>query len=229
MAHQTKEAPSVKIDRPEVPDSLEAILTKMMAKKKDDRYQTARDIADALAQWLLENADAAWKKKNVNVVARIGGLSELSSTGMTPPKGVTSPRKEESDSSISPVRLTMGKTVPKKGKKKKGKKHKVAASDSSATLDSLQNKPEPVTPVVESEVSPTVSSDPFTAVKEKANIAVEPEVSEETELFPDTYTQKTLRSRIEASQWMKWTLIALGCGAIVLVGMAIYVFFINNT
>jgi len=52
MAHQTKTPPTVQTQRPDVPDSLVAILEKMMAKQPDDRYATAQDVADELEAWL---------------------------------------------------------------------------------------------------------------------------------------------------------------------------------
>ncbi len=51
VAHQTRPAPPITNDRPEVPVELQAIMEKMMAKKAEDRYQTAQEVADAVAHW----------------------------------------------------------------------------------------------------------------------------------------------------------------------------------
>jgi serine/threonine-protein kinase len=51
IAHQTKPAPPITAERPDVPVSLIAIMDKMMAKKEPDRHQTAQEVADALAAW----------------------------------------------------------------------------------------------------------------------------------------------------------------------------------
>ncbi len=51
VAHQTRPAPPITNDRPEVPAELQAIMEKMMAKKVEDRYQTAQEVADAVAHW----------------------------------------------------------------------------------------------------------------------------------------------------------------------------------
>jgi len=64
MAHQTKQPKPVAESRPDIPAGLEAILQKMMAKKPDDRYQTARDTSQALADWLSENGGSAWARMN---------------------------------------------------------------------------------------------------------------------------------------------------------------------
>ena len=59
MAHQTKPAPPITNERPDVPVELVAILEKMMAKKAADRYQTAQEVADAIAIWQKPSATPA--------------------------------------------------------------------------------------------------------------------------------------------------------------------------
>jgi serine/threonine protein kinase len=56
MAHQTKEPASILVDRPRAPAKLVAICQKMMAKKKEQRYSTAGETAQALRAWLAEAA-----------------------------------------------------------------------------------------------------------------------------------------------------------------------------
>ncbi len=60
MAHQTQEPPAVTTYRSDIPESLTAILVKMMAKKADDRYQTADEVSTALKDWITANADQQW-------------------------------------------------------------------------------------------------------------------------------------------------------------------------
>lgn len=52
IAHQTQPPPSISLLRPDVPLSLQAIIEKMMAKKAEDRYQSAQEVVDALTNWL---------------------------------------------------------------------------------------------------------------------------------------------------------------------------------
>ncbi|MEM9352378.1 MAG: serine/threonine-protein kinase [Planctomycetota bacterium] len=54
LAHQRDEAPSILIDRPDAPPSLVTICNRMMAKNPADRYQTAQEVADRMADWLAD-------------------------------------------------------------------------------------------------------------------------------------------------------------------------------
>ena len=51
MMHQTRPA-SVFDDRPDVPDALVDICSRMMDKSPDDRFQNCGEVRDALAAWL---------------------------------------------------------------------------------------------------------------------------------------------------------------------------------
>src|SRR5262249_26460430 len=46
--HQMRPVDSVRATRPEVPEGMEAVLMKMLAKNKDDRYQTPGEVVAAL-------------------------------------------------------------------------------------------------------------------------------------------------------------------------------------
>jgi serine/threonine protein kinase len=52
IKHQVEQAPSIFKDRPDAPSVLVNICNRMMAKKADERYQTAADVAERLAEWL---------------------------------------------------------------------------------------------------------------------------------------------------------------------------------
>ena len=53
MMHQKQPPPDIRSERPDTPGELVAIYQKMMAKKPDDRYQTADEVAHALEDWLM--------------------------------------------------------------------------------------------------------------------------------------------------------------------------------
>ena len=71
MAHQSQLAPPVTNERPEVPESLVKILDRTLAKKREDRYQTGRELADTLTTWLFENASHEWKEKHLPMYATL--------------------------------------------------------------------------------------------------------------------------------------------------------------
>ncbi len=55
MAHQIKAPPPLSDKRPDIPVSLAAIVAKLMAKRPEDRYQTASEVAQVAAAWLAAN------------------------------------------------------------------------------------------------------------------------------------------------------------------------------
>lgn len=50
--HQIKEPPPLSEIRPEIPAALSAIVSRMMAKRPEDRFQTPAEVAAALTPWL---------------------------------------------------------------------------------------------------------------------------------------------------------------------------------
>lgn len=58
MMHQKQPPPDVRSERPDTPGELVAIYQKMMAKKPDDRYQTADEVAGTLGDWLMSQGFA---------------------------------------------------------------------------------------------------------------------------------------------------------------------------
>ena len=58
LAHQRETPSSILLDRPDCPDDLVEICGKMMAKKPEDRFQTARDVTDILGRWLIHHGYA---------------------------------------------------------------------------------------------------------------------------------------------------------------------------
>ncbi len=94
LAHQTRRPPSIKYDRPDIPEDLLAIVEKMMAKKPGDRYQTAADVAETLGRWLVEHGGTEWRESHAALVAKYAGLHAVSrpATASTPaPAPIASP------------------------------------------------------------------------------------------------------------------------------------------
>lgn len=51
LKHSTTEPPGILVDRPDAPRDLVAICEKLMAKKPEDRYQTAAEVETVLTEW----------------------------------------------------------------------------------------------------------------------------------------------------------------------------------
>lgn len=68
LAHQTRQPPSVKQKRPDTPDEIVTILNRMMAKKREGRYQSAKEVADILGRWLVQHGDSTWREQHWNLV-----------------------------------------------------------------------------------------------------------------------------------------------------------------
>ncbi len=77
LAHQTKAPPPIQRLREGVPDSLANILSRMMQKQPEDRYQTAAEVAEELSRWLIANATDDWKQKHPEIVARLQGIEAV--------------------------------------------------------------------------------------------------------------------------------------------------------
>jgi serine/threonine-protein kinase len=54
LKHQLESPPSVFKDRPDAPPGLVSICNRMMSKKRENRYQSAGEVADVLTEWLSE-------------------------------------------------------------------------------------------------------------------------------------------------------------------------------
>ncbi|MEK6247750.1 MAG: hypothetical protein N2C12_06185, partial [Planctomycetales bacterium] len=74
LAHQTKKPPTILVDRPDAPRDLLAICEKMMQKKREDRQESAAEVAQQMVDWLA---------------SRGHGLQEMS-LGERPPSSGTS-------------------------------------------------------------------------------------------------------------------------------------------
>ncbi len=55
MRHQKQPPPKIEIDRPDVPNDLAAICMKMMAKKPEQRFRSAVEVAGVMRQWLMNH------------------------------------------------------------------------------------------------------------------------------------------------------------------------------
>ncbi|MCA8983234.1 MAG: serine/threonine protein kinase [Planctomycetaceae bacterium] len=110
LAHQTRQPPSIKVDRPDIPDSLLAIVEKMMAKRREERYQTARELADALTAWLSEHGSEEWRRKNINLISLLYGTSHPSIATQLPSETSADSPRTANLAAAKPVRGLEDKT-----------------------------------------------------------------------------------------------------------------------
>jgi serine/threonine protein kinase len=100
MAHQTRDPVAVRVKRPEVPESLAAIVEKLMKKRADDRYQTAKEASAALFQWLAQYGGNSWVKMSAGTQATTV-TSAVTGSGATPAI-VTRPTESVSSPQVVP-------------------------------------------------------------------------------------------------------------------------------
>lgn len=75
MSHQAKSPKAIEKIRPDAPTDLITIVEKMLAKSADNRYQTAREVADAFTEWLAKHGGEDWKTKHREIVE--GSVSQI--------------------------------------------------------------------------------------------------------------------------------------------------------
>jgi serine/threonine-protein kinase len=77
VAHQVNSPNPIADERADAPLDLAAIVDKMMAKKPEDRFQSAPDVAAALTTWLSEHGGEDWRRQHGDIAAESGLLKLL--------------------------------------------------------------------------------------------------------------------------------------------------------
>jgi serine/threonine-protein kinase len=121
LAHTEQAPPPIRELRPDVPEGFAAILDRMLAKKPDDRFETAGDVAVAIQSFIRGTGDAEPKVSEVlEVAAPASGVGLRSPGALTP-----SPIPMEFDTEPAAREQTLGDTEkPRKTKKSKKAKAK---------------------------------------------------------------------------------------------------------
>jgi eukaryotic-like serine/threonine-protein kinase len=125
LGHTEGKVPSLRKARPDVPEGLVAVIKKMMAKKPDDRYQSATDVAAALAPFT--RPDAAPEVVDAVVIAPAAAVSTVPPVLTLPNSEPTPPRTRsraelarEADTAPNPDQPTLVESErPRKTKKAK--------------------------------------------------------------------------------------------------------------
>ncbi|QVL32780.1 serine/threonine protein kinase [Telmatocola sphagniphila] len=86
IAHQTKVPTPIRSIRPEVPEGVQAVLSKMMAKNINERYQTPAEVYEDLLPWISEQLIAPPEDElpSLSPAAResMGSSASISSTNL---------------------------------------------------------------------------------------------------------------------------------------------------
>ncbi len=158
LAHQTKVPPSVRYERPDIDEVLLQILDKMMAKKAADRYQTADEVSEALARWLIEHASAAWKQKHMMIVAALCGMDALQAgqpreealvmkgkeASVLTDESMADDRSHSDGSSSGTSPSQIGRTRPNRGRPRERRPGSSVRITSSTTDTTIKREIEPV-------------------------------------------------------------------------------------
>lgn len=158
LKHQVEKPPSIFKDRSDAPPTLVNICNRMMAKKPEDRYDSAGEVAERLAEWLADRGfEVGGSGKRTNGSDGIGSdvfrrfaasmsRGSGSSAGSGPPPSAA--RKKTSTATVATVRSDDDEEIglapleederSKKSESRESKKDTapIAADESSKSLDS---------------------------------------------------------------------------------------------
>jgi serine/threonine protein kinase len=81
LAHQRQEPKPIESFRSDVPEALIAVVSKMMAKKPDERYQTPNEVIDALSPWLETPISPPLESEMPTLCPAVANLAGYSPTG----------------------------------------------------------------------------------------------------------------------------------------------------
>lgn len=106
MQHQFGKVPDILDYRSDAPPAFAAVLSKMMAKKISERYQSAAEVADALLPWASQDGQTAQISLPSRVMANPGYHSQT-------PTIREAASATASDVRISPLNPTVTVSIPK--------------------------------------------------------------------------------------------------------------------
>jgi eukaryotic-like serine/threonine-protein kinase len=84
MAHRAEKPEPISKSRPDVPLDLEAIVDKMAAKSPQQRYQTAKEVAEKLQKWQAESGSARTYSRLSALMAEAARTKQSSGSGALP-------------------------------------------------------------------------------------------------------------------------------------------------
>lgn len=138
LAHQTKKPEPISSSRPDMPPDLTAIIDKMTAKKPEVRYQSAKEVAEALAQWLKEEDGTKFSRYS----AMLRGSQPSTQPARREPTRASSAPTEETEIELAPLDEEEAKS-PGSGTKIESSKSEAAKQDSKTSISKGQKTPLP--------------------------------------------------------------------------------------
>ncbi len=187
LQHQSAEPADIRKARPDAPEELLAICSKMMAKLPDDRYRTADDVAQALSDWLGDS-----------------GVKPGESGAFAVPPPPTGPSQNE-DLSLAPLddepsaRKGAPKPQPQDAKTGESKVNGVSSNSTIKKSDSSPKKPLSST-VQKGEPSATrpVDKKPKSTVKSKPAPPL-PDLTKDNDLMDELLAAPAMSSEQSSS------------------------------
>lgn len=212
MKHQKESPSSIRNDRPDMPEDLLAICDKMMAKKADQRYQSAQETAEALAAWLTAHGH---------------DIDPGSSGRLATVTVETIPAIDTGGSSLGKVK----KAAPEGQTTKSRWRKKTPLPDQEATTDTLSGKDRPTTvekPVSTAKTKPAKSVFDSQPGSDKALPASEFHIeADESPAVARLKARKPLtEEQIEAYQTRRnavpiWVWVTLAAGVVAVIVMLV--------
>ncbi len=153
VAHQMQEPPSIFEDRPSAPGGLVEICQRMMAKKPEDRFQTAEEVSEALQTW-TETFQREGEDEQIPGVGRLAQSDTASGLGPSTTIGAGRKKKRPKASVSADEKIscrTCGTEFSRYMYRSKCPKcgtlnHPLAASMAYSSVDYIQEEPSPASP-----------------------------------------------------------------------------------
>jgi len=161
--HQTQLPPDLRIDRPDCPEELLEICNRMMRKKSSQRYQSAREVAEVLRQWLVKRrASGAAANVATSATAAAAVSSSASAAVAAPASGSGPLGRREAASERTPVVPNIfarapAAELPATGGSAKGRVPSLSPSERAKSPVGSPN------PALQDSGSGTISAPPVTA------------------------------------------------------------------
>lgn len=239
MMHQTKAPRSIYKDRPDAPEALVNICNHMMVKSPEGRFQTAREVAQALTAWLAERGKTVTGGSGSGVIALApdglqgppGSESSMPGPGAPVPAiPVRSPgdsdtltladdetqkashRKDEAAGDSSSIQLVPVEPEPKPAA--------VAAAAASGTSSASAAKGVAATSPA-SKTADQDDEDVLAPSPEEIDLDAVPLEEERSGTWPSTsvIAERARQSRNQISPWV-W--VGLGAGAVIVIVLMLF-------